>query len=110
MAAGFLTFTVVLLVLLRAVRVLGLAIDHVTVQVSELREQTLPALAEARRSLKNVEGQAAKADALLDVAASITSTADNASKLAYRVVTNPVVKVLAFFSGTRRAASRLRTK
>ena len=106
--AGVLVLAVALVVLFRAVSVLGQAIDNLTREVSQLRDQTLPALHEARRALKSVEGQAAKADALLDVATSLTATADNASKLAHRLVTNPVIKVFAFFAGTRRAASKLR--
>lgn len=99
---------IALFVLFRAVSVLGQAVDNLTVQVSALTEQTLPALAEARRALRKVEGQAAKADALLDVATSLTATADNASRLAQRIVTNPFIKAIAFVSGTKRAAARLR--
>ena len=98
-----------LLVLFRAVSVLGQAIDNLTVQVSELRDHTLPALAEARKALKSVEGQATRADALLDVATSLTSTADNATRLARRMVTNPFIKAIAFVTGTKRAASKMRT-
>ena len=100
--------SVVVAVLYRAVAILGQAIDNVTMDVAELRDQTLPALHEARRALKSVEGQAAKADALLDAATSLTLTADNASKFAQRVVSNPVIKVFAFLSGTKRAAVKLR--
>ena len=101
---------IALVVLYRAVSVMGQAIDNLTREVAQLREQTLPALHEARRALKSVEGQAARADALLDVATSLTTTADNASRFAQRVVSNPFIKVVAFFSGTRRAAARLRNK
>jgi hypothetical protein len=96
-------------VLYKAVRVLGRAVDEVVVGLDQLRAQTLPVLSETRTALKRVEGVNNKADALLDAATSITSTADSATKLAYRVVSNPFVKVLAFFTGTRRAAAKLRT-
>jgi hypothetical protein len=100
--------SVVVVLLIRSVYALGSVVDELTLQVSDLRDQVVPALSEARRSLKTAENQAVKADALLTVATSLTSTADHASKLAYRVVTNPFIKVLAFVSGTRRAASKIR--
>ena len=103
-------FLVSFVVLFRVVAVLGQAVDSLTVQVGELRDHTLPALAEARKALRSVEGQAAKADALLDVATSLTSTADNASRLAHRLVSNPFIKAAAFMSGTRRAAAKLRSR
>jgi hypothetical protein len=105
---GVVAVGALLIVLLRAVSILGQAMDGLTLQVAELRDHTLPALAEARKALKSVEGQAAKADALLDAATSFTSTADTASKFAHRLVTNPFIKVIAFATGTRRAASKLR--
>jgi hypothetical protein len=49
-----------------------------------------------------------KADGLLDTAQSVTATVDEASRAAYRTLSNPVVKVLAFGAGTRKAARRLR--
>ena len=105
---GVVVIGVSVIVMFHAVSVLGQAVDNLTVQVSELKDHTLPALAEARRALRSVEGQATKADALLDVATSLTSTADNASRFAHRMVTNPVIKAMAFVTGTRRAASRMR--
>jgi hypothetical protein len=100
---------VIIAVLYKAVKVLGQAVDEVVVSLDDLRKQTIPVLTDTRSALKRVEGANRKADALLDAATSLTGTADSATKLAYRVVSNPFVKVLAFFTGTRRAASRLRT-
>ena len=108
--AGLAVLAVAVVVLYRAVAVLGQAVDNLTREIAQIRDQTLPALHDARRALKSVEGQAAKADALLDVATSLTTTADNASRFAQRVVSNPFIKVVAFVSGTRRAASKLRNK
>ncbi len=109
-AIGFLIAAcIVVAVLYKAVRLLGRAVDEVVIGLDELRAQTLPILSETRTALKRAEGASGKADALLDVATSLTSTADSATKLAYRVVSNPFVKVLAFFTGTRRVAAKLRT-
>jgi predicted PurR-regulated permease PerM len=104
----FVVLALVVVVLYKAVRVLGRTVDELVIGLDHVRTQTLPLLQETRSALKRSEGSANKADALLDVATSLTSTADSATRLAYRVVTNPVVKVLAWFTGTKTAASRLR--
>jgi hypothetical protein len=106
--AIFVLLAVVVLVLYKAVRVLGRTVDELVVGLDHMRSQTLPLLQQTRSALKRSEGSANKADALLDVATSLTATADSATRLAYRVVTNPFVKVLAWFTGTKTAASRLR--
>ena len=106
--AIFVALALVVVVLYKAVRVLGRTVDELVIGLDHVRSQTLPLLQETRSALKRSEGSANKADALLDVATSLTSTADSATRLAYRVVTNPAVKLLAWFTGTKTAASRLR--
>ena len=106
--AIFVVLAFVVLVLYKAVRVLGRTVDELVVGLDHMRSQTLPLLQETRSALKRSEGSVNKADALLDVATSLTTTADSATRLAYRVVTNPFVKVLSWFTGTKAAASRLR--
>lgn len=98
---------VLVLLLAMAVRVLGRTVRELADRFDELREETLPLLADTRAALRRSEGAKVRTDALLDVATSLTSTADSASRLAYRVVSNPLVKVMAFFTGTGRAARRL---
>jgi hypothetical protein len=51
-----------------------------------------------------------RVDGLLGAAESISSTVDSASRLAYETFSNPVIKVLAFSTGTRRAARRFRRR
>jgi hypothetical protein len=46
----------------------------------------------------------------LGAAESISSTVDSASRLAYETFSSPVIKVLAFGTGTRRAARRFRSR
>jgi uncharacterized protein YoxC len=106
--AIFVVLALIVVVLYKAVRVLGRTVDELVIGLDHVRSQTLPLLQETRSALKRSEGAANKADALLDVATSLTSTADSATRLAYRVVTNPFVKVLSWFTGTKAAASRLR--
>ena len=68
----------------------------------------MPLLADTRAALRRSEGANAKVETLVKTAESLTGTVDSASRLAYRVLSNPLVKIVAFFSGTRRAAARLR--
>lgn len=89
------------------VRSLSNRLDATTAALDELRRQTLPLLADTRSALRKADGASRKTDALIDVATSLTNTADSASRLAYKLVSNPLVKVIAFFTGTGRAAKRL---
>ena len=47
-------------------------------------------------------------DGLVTTAESVTGTVDSASRLAYIAMANPVIKGVAFASGTAKAARRLR--
>ena len=98
---------IVLGVTLVLLRRLARDLSSVAAGLADLSRKTLPLLADTRSALRKADGANRKTDALLDVATSLTSTADSASRLAYKVVSNPLVKVLAFFTGTRRAAKRL---
>ena len=98
---------VVLGVTLVLLRRLTRDLSSVAAGLADLSRKTLPLLADTRSALRKADGANRKTDALLDVATSLTSTADSASRLAYKVVSNPLVKVLAFFTGTHRAAKRL---
>lgn len=91
----------------RAVRKLSAAVEDQGVELADLRQQTVPLLADTRSALRKADRDNRKADALLDVATSLTGTADAASRLAYRAVTNPIVKVAAFATGTKRAAKEM---
>jgi uncharacterized protein YoxC len=88
--------------LARTVREVGTALD-------ELRTQTMPLLADTRAALRKAEGANRKTDVLIDTATSVTETLDSATKLAHSVLSNPLVKVLSFFTGTKHAARRLRS-
>ena len=98
---------IVLGVTLVLLRRLARDLSSVAAGLADLSRKTLPLLADTRSALRKADGANRKTDALLDVATSLTGTADSASRLAYKVVSNPLVKVLAFFTGTRRAAKRL---
>ncbi len=68
-----------------------------------------PLLADTRSALRKAESRTVRADDLVHAAISITTTADAASKFAYNVATNPVVRIMAWGRGMRRGAEALRT-
>ena len=103
-AMGTVIFVVVMAF---AVRFLMKTVRDLSSGLADLRSQTLPLLADTRSALRKAEGANRKADVLLETAASLTGTADAASKLAYNAITNPFVKILAWFTGSRRALARL---
>jgi uncharacterized protein YoxC len=93
--------------LVRTIRRLAQSLAAVAAELRELQAQALPLIADTRSALRKAEGANRRTDALLDVATSLTGTADQAAKLATKVVTSPVVKVLAFFTGIGRGVRRL---
>lgn len=76
--------------------------------VDELRLSALPLVADARATVAQASQELERVDTLLGSAESITATVDSASRLAYLAFSNPVIKLLAFGSGTARATRRLR--
>ena len=55
-------------------------------------------------------GEVERIDDLLDVATAIGDRVDSATEVTYKALTSPVIKGVAFASGTRRAAQRLRRR
>ncbi|CAN5750705.1 hypothetical protein BH24ACT3_BH24ACT3_10760 [soil metagenome] len=76
--------------------------------VEALRAETLPVVRELHATVARANGELERVDDLLVSAESVTATVDSASRLLYLALSNPVIKVLAFASGTSRAARRLR--
>jgi hypothetical protein len=76
--------------------------------VDQLRNETVPLLSDLRGTVGQANAELSRVDHLLGTAESISSTVDSASRLAYLAFSNPVVKALAFGSGTARAVRRLR--
>jgi hypothetical protein len=87
--------------LIRTTRVLRASVE-------ELREETLPLMADLREAVVQASGDLKRVDDVLGRAESITATVDSASRLAYLAFSNPVIKMLAFGAGTARAARRFR--
>jgi hypothetical protein len=78
--------------------------------LEELRRDTLPLLADMRNTVGQATAELERVDTLLGTAESISTTVDSASRLAYLAFSNPVIKGLAFASGSARAFRRLRRR
>ncbi|MGH9123605.1 MAG: hypothetical protein ACRDZ8_02625 [Acidimicrobiales bacterium] len=87
--------------LVRTMRVMRTGAD-------DLRRESLDLLTDMRDALGLASGQLERADRLLGAAESISTRVDTASRQVYETLANPVVKVMAFGTGTRTAARRLR--
>lgn len=110
---GLLVAVVLVLAVLslrRAVAALGQTVEAVRRTAEEVRTETLPLLAQLRGIAERTEAELLRADALLEAVTSISATVDSASHLAYLAFSNPVIKALAFGTGTSRAISRFRRK
>jgi len=74
----------------------------------QLRTETVPVLDDLRETVDVANLEIERLDRLVTTAESVTGTVDSASRLAYVAMANPVIKGVAFASGTARAARRLR--
>jgi hypothetical protein len=73
-----------------------------------LRTETVPVLDDLRDTVEAANYEIIRLDGLVTTAESVTGTVDSASRLAYIAMANPVIKGVAFASGTAKAARRLR--
>jgi hypothetical protein len=78
--------------------------------IEEMRRETLPVIDELQRTVSQANTDLERLDTLLDSATSVTSTVDSASQLAYLAFSNPVIKAIAFATGTARAAKAFRRR
>ena len=78
--------------------------------IEELRRETLPVVDELHRTVMTANVELQRLDGLIDSASSVTSTVDSASHLAYLAFSNPLIKAIAFGTGTARAARALRRR
>jgi hypothetical protein len=91
-----------------AVVALRAAVRELRDAAVEFRTASVPALDDLRATVTTANDQLERVDGLLGTAESVTATVDAASRLAYLTFSNPAIKVLAFATGTGRAARRLR--
>jgi len=76
----------------------------------ELWRATAPILVDVRDAVTQANAELERVDDLLVTAEQITATVDSASRLAYAAFSSPVIKTLAFTTGTGRAVRRLRRR
>jgi uncharacterized protein YoxC len=76
--------------------------------VEQLRRETLPVVSGMQTTVTQATAELERVDTLLGTAESISTTLDSFSRLAYLAFSNPVIKLLAFGTGTARAARRFR--
>jgi uncharacterized protein YoxC len=108
--AAVVVLLVAVVALLVVVRALMRSLRLLDVTVAELRRGTVPLVDDAQRALQRVNAELERVDALLDTAQSVGATVDSASRLAYLAFSNPLIKTMAFASGTGRAFRRLRRR
>jgi hypothetical protein len=75
-----------------------------------MRTETVPVLDDLRTTVRGANIELERFDRLVTTAESVTGTVDSASRLAYLAMANPVIKGVAFASGTAKAARRLRRR
>lgn len=78
--------------------------------VVDLHSRAAPLLTDAHKAIRQASTDLDRVDDLLETAHTISSTVDNASRLAYTAFSSPVVKGLALATGVGRAARRIRHK
>jgi uncharacterized protein YoxC len=98
------------LVLIFAIYSLNRTLRELRSAIQELRRETLPVVTEMRAAVGQANVELERVDNLLGTAESISSTVDSASRLAYLAFSNPVIKTIAFASGTAGAARRFRRR
>ena len=87
--------------LMRTLRALRAAVE-------QLQRDTIPLVADLHTTVRHAGDDLERVDRVLESVESISVTVDSASRLAYLTFSNPVVKGLAFASGTARAVRRMR--
>jgi hypothetical protein len=77
--------------------------------VRALQDETLALVHDMREALRDAENEVDRVGALLTAAENVGDHIDTASRIVSATVTNPVVKVLALGTGTKRAVRRMRS-
>jgi hypothetical protein len=102
--------TVILLALLVVLWSLARAMRSLREAADDMRREGIAVLEEMRGTVGQANAELERVDGLLGTAESISATVDSASRLAYLTFSNPVIKMLAFGTGTARAARRFRRR
>jgi hypothetical protein len=98
---------VVLVVLVVVIVRLERAASELRATTRGLADEATVALGELRQAVRDADFELDRVDALVRGAERVTDRVDAASGLADKVITSPVVKVMAVGTGTKRAVQRL---
>ena len=107
-ATGTILLAVMLGGLLFALGSVIVTLRDLRATVRALQEQSIALADEMRIALRDAENEVDRVGALLTAAETVGDRIDTASRIVSTTVTNPVVKVLALGSGTKRAVRRMR--
>jgi pilus assembly protein TadC len=108
-ATGTVMLAVMLGGLLFALGSVVVTLRELRATVGALQEQSIALADEMRIALRDAENEVDRVGALLTAAETVGDRIDTASRIVSKTVTNPVVKVLALGTGTKRAVRRMRT-
>ena len=100
---------VLLVVLVVMIVRLDRAASELRATTRDIARQARDAIDELRVAVRDADFELDRVDALLTSAERVTDRVDAASGLADRVITSPVVKVMAVGTGTKRAVQRLKS-
>jgi hypothetical protein len=103
MSATELAALIVAIASVVAVVLLGVALVSITKTLRSVRDAV-----ELGETVRGANAEIERLGGVITTAESIGGTVDSVSRLAYLAFSNPVIKTMAFASGTSRAASRLR--
>lgn len=104
--AGALLLFVLALVTLNLFRV----VTSLRALVDGLTQQTIPLLGEVTTTVRTVNGELERMDAIVGSVQRIAGNVESVSGAVRSTVTNPLVKALAFFAGARRAGKAFKDK
>jgi uncharacterized protein YoxC len=78
--------------------------------VEDVHDETVPLLVDVHTGVVQTNQELKRVDGLIDRAESISGTVDSTSKLAYKLFSNPAVKIIALGAGGTRALRQLRKR
>ncbi|HUQ62567.1 MAG TPA: DUF948 domain-containing protein [Acidimicrobiales bacterium] len=78
--------------------------------VEDVHDETVPLLVDVHSGVVQTNQELKRVDGLIDRAESIGATVDSTSKLTYKLLSSPAVKVMALGAGGTRAFRQLRRR
>ena len=98
----------VVVVLVLAVQSLIRSLRELRATVDELRAATLPMVHELHSTVSRAGAELERVENVLDKAERISTTADVASRLAYKAVAPPLIKTASLVAGAGKATWKMR--